>query len=163
VQERPVGVDRAGMVAREQFERQQRGASAGRALVFEPSPEQLELLAKAELADRAEGDRALAIVGATRRRLELVGPRGTEARQLALGALLRELLRLRGCFLERQEAWSPFNDRGAGPTYRAEGRNRRPVRFCSRMCADQPATREQANIAGASGGGILAISSRTAE
>src|SRR5436853_5421346 len=31
-------------------------------------------------------------------------------------------------------------------------RSSRPVRFCSRMCADQPATREQANIAGARGG-----------
>ena len=44
------------------------------------------------------------------------------------------------------------SDRSAGPTYSADGRNSRPVRFCSRMCADQPATREHANIAGASGG-----------
>ena len=47
--------------------------------------------------------------------------------------------------------------------YVADGRNRRPVRFCSRMCADQPATREQANIAGASGGGTSAMSRTTAE
>ena len=46
---------------------------------------------------------------------------------------------------------------------RALGRKRRPVFFCSRMWADQPATREQANIAGASGGGISATSSTTAE
>jgi hypothetical protein len=37
-----------------------------------------------------------------------------------------------------------------------------PVRFCSRMCADQPATREHANIAGASGGGISATSRTSA-
>jgi hypothetical protein len=55
------------------------------------------------------------------------------------------------------------SDRGAGPTYRADGRKRRPVRFCSRMCADQPATREQANIAGAKGGGISATSRTIAE
>jgi hypothetical protein len=31
------------------------------------------------------------------------------------------------------------------------------------MCADQPATREHANMAGASGGGISAMSSTIAE
>jgi hypothetical protein len=55
------------------------------------------------------------------------------------------------------------SDRGAGPTYRADGRKSRPVRFCSRMWADQPATLEQANIAGASGGGISATSRTIAE
>ena len=40
---------------------------------------------------------------------------------------------------------------------------RRPVRICSRMCADQPATRAHAKNAGKSGGGMSAMSSTTAD
>jgi len=36
--------------------------------------------------------------------------------------------------------------RGPGPTYAAVGRTRRLRGFCSRMCADQPATRAHVNI-----------------
>ncbi len=163
MQLRPDGVDRSGAVAREQLQRDQGGAAAGRALVVEAALEQLDLLAKAELADRPIGDRPLAVIGAPGGALELVLPLPAQVGELLLLALLGESVGLGGCFREGQEAWSPFSERGAGPTYRAEGRKSRPVRFCSRMCADQPATREQANIAGASGGGISATSSTTAE
>ncbi len=56
----------------------------------------------------------------------------------------------------------PESERAPGPTYRALGLIRRPTRFCSRMCADQPATRAQANIAGVSLAGICATSRTTA-
>jgi hypothetical protein len=36
--------------------------------------------------------------------------------------------------------------RVGGPMYRAAGRTSRPVRFCSRMWAAQPAVRAQVNI-----------------
>jgi len=45
----------------------------------------------------------------------------------------------------------------------ADGRTSLPSRFCSRMCADQPAVREHANIAGASCGGTSATSRTTAD
>ena len=83
-------VDEPGMVAREQLERDQRGAAAGRALVLQPSAEQLGLLAEAELADRPVRDSALAVVVRAGGRLELVGPLRPQAGELALGALLRE-------------------------------------------------------------------------
>ena len=150
-----------GDVAREPLERDERRAAHRRALVLEPAPEQLDLLAEAELADRPVGDRALAVVGVAGRGLDLVAPLGAELRQLLLGARLRERVGLRRRLGERQLTEARL--RGAGPMYVADGRNSRPVRFCSRMCADQPATREQANIAGASGGGISAMSRTTAE
>jgi hypothetical protein len=148
---------------REELERDQGGTAAGGAVVVEPAGEELDLLPEAELSDRAVGDRALAVVAAARRALDLVLPFAPQVRELSLLALPREGVGLRGCLLESQLARSPSSDRGAGPTYRADGRNRRPVRFCSRMWADQPATREQANIAGAIGGGISATSRTTAE
>jgi hypothetical protein len=156
-------VDRSRALAREQLERDQRRAAAGRALVVEAAPEQLDLLTEAKLADGPVGDGALAVVGAPGRSLDLVLPLPPQVGELAFVALLGQGISLRRCLLERQDAWSPFNERGAGPTYRADGRNSFPVFFCSRMCADQPATREHANIAGASGGGISATSSTTAE
>jgi len=82
------------MVARQQLEREERGAAAGRALVVEPPPQQLFLRAPAELPDRAERDRALAKVGAPYARLELVPPRLAQVGELALGARQRELVRL---------------------------------------------------------------------
>ena len=42
------------------------------------------------------------------------------------------------------------------PTYSAVGRISRPSRFCSRMCADQPATRAQVNIGVKRSGGTSA-------
>src|SRR5947208_2581804 len=93
-------------------------------------------------------------------RLLLGSPRAREVGKLALVAALCQLVRAGGCLRERQ---TEASDRSDGPTYSAEGRKSRPVRFCSRMCADQPATREHANIAGASGGGISATSRTIAE
>ena len=52
----------------------ERRAARGRAVVLEPAPEELELLAEAELADRAIRDRALPVVAAAGRRFELVVP-----------------------------------------------------------------------------------------
>ena len=51
----------------------------------------------------------------------------------------------------------------AGPTYFAVGRISRPSRFCSRMCADQPAVRAQVNIGVNRSGGTSAKSSTTAD
>jgi hypothetical protein len=133
MEDRAGRVDRRRRVAREQLERDERRPAHGRALVLESAPEQLELLPEPELPDRAIRDRALAVVSAAGRPLELVRPLQPEIGELALRAALGELLGLRGCFLQRQEPTSPFSDRGAGPTYRADGRNRRPVLFCSRM------------------------------
>ncbi|HEY7707112.1 MAG TPA: hypothetical protein VH968_08105 [Gaiellaceae bacterium] len=94
VEERPVGVDVSRMVAREQLQREERRPAARRALVLEPAPEELELLAVAELADRAVRECALAEVLAARGALDLVLPLRPERRQLALGALVGELRRL---------------------------------------------------------------------
>ena len=141
-------VDCRRRVPREQLERDERRAAARRTLILKSASEQLELLAEPELPDRSIRDRALAIVAAASCTFELVRPFQPKIRELAFRPPVGELLGLRSCFLQRQEATSPFSDRGAGPTYLADGRKRRPVFFCSRMCADQPATREQANIAG---------------
>ena len=74
VQERPHRVDHARMVARKRLEREDRRAAAGRALVVEAAPQELDLLAEAELRDRAVGDGALAEVLRPRGGLELVVP-----------------------------------------------------------------------------------------
>jgi hypothetical protein len=79
------------VVARHKLEREERRAAARRALVLEAAPEQLQLLAVAELADRAVGERTLAEVLAPRRALDLVLPLRAERGQLALGAALGEL------------------------------------------------------------------------
>ena len=96
MQERTHVVDEPWMVARKQLEGDQRRATAGRALVLEPAPQELGLLPEAELPDRAVGDRTLAVVGRADRRLELVLPARTQVGQLTLGALARELVRLGG-------------------------------------------------------------------
>ena len=80
------------MVAREPFERDQRRAARGRGLVLEPAPEQLELLAEAELRDRAVGLRADAVVGAAGGVLELVVPLLAQRRERLLVAGGRELV-----------------------------------------------------------------------
>ena len=84
------------MLPREALEGNQRRPAAGRALVVEPAPQQLDLLAVSELADRAIRDRTLPVVGRPCQALDLVLPLRTELGQLLLGALLRERGRLGG-------------------------------------------------------------------
>ncbi len=84
MQERPVGVDVARMVAGEELEREQRRPPASRALVLEASAKQLELLAEAKLPDRPVGNCALAVVRAARGRFELLVPLRPQLRKLAL-------------------------------------------------------------------------------
>ena len=74
VEQRPVRVDVAGMVAREPLERDQGRAANGWALVLEPAAQQLELLAEPKLRDRAVRDGTHPVVGVARRRLDLVVP-----------------------------------------------------------------------------------------
>src|SRR5437660_8456316 len=62
-----------------------------------------------------------------------------------------------------EDQFSAESGRSLGPTYFALGRTRTPSRLCSRMCADHPAVREHANIAGARFGGTSATSSTTAD
>src|SRR5207249_2715750 len=129
-------VDLPRRVARKQLEREERRAAAGRAFVLQPTAEELGLLAEAKLADRAVGDGPFAVLARPHRLLELVRPLAPQVGKLALLALLRQLVRDSGCLGERQ---TDVSDRSEGPTYSADGRKSRPVRFCSRMCADQPA------------------------
>jgi hypothetical protein len=91
VKERAVGVDVARVVPREELEREERGAAARRALVLEAAAKQLELLAVAELPDRAIGQRAFAEVGAARRALDLVLPLRPVRSELSLLAPLGQL------------------------------------------------------------------------
>ena len=86
VEHPPVCVHGGRPVTRKQLEREQRRPACCRALVLEPSPKQLELLAVAELPDRAVRDCALAEVRAAGRAFELVVPAGPQRRELALGA-----------------------------------------------------------------------------
>jgi len=113
VQQRPHGVDRRRPVAREELERDERRAAAGRALVLEPAAQQLQLLAVAELPDRPVRDGALPVVGAARGAFDLVRPLRPQVRQLPLASLLGERLGLRGCFLEGQ---TELSERWGGPT-----------------------------------------------
>src|SRR3954447_19683739 len=147
------------MLSREALEREQRRAAAGRALVLEPAPQQLHLLPVAKLRDRAVGDGAFAVVTRTGGVLDLLVEPAAQVRQLALLALLGERVRFHRGFGERQ---APARECAGGPTYRADGRISLPVRCCSRMCADQPATRAQPNMAGYIGGGMFATSRTTA-
>jgi hypothetical protein len=84
------------MVSGEQLEGEQRRTAAGRALVLDAAPQELRLLAKPELPDRAVRDRSLAVVGRASRSLDLVLPASPQLRKLSLGALTRELVRLGG-------------------------------------------------------------------
>src|SRR5581483_7514244 len=101
VQQRAHAVHGARMVAGQQLERQERRAARGRARVVEPASQELLLRTPAELPDRPERDGALAKVRAPRGALELVLPRRAQLREVALGARLRELVRLRRRFGER--------------------------------------------------------------
>jgi hypothetical protein len=96
VQQRPNVVDQAGMVSREQLERQQRRASASGALVLDAASQQLGLLPVAELSDCPIGDCPLAVVLGSRRALELVLPLRPQVGKLTLRALLRERGPFRG-------------------------------------------------------------------
>ncbi len=116
VELRAQGVHRAGAVAREPLEGDQRRATARRALVVEPAAQQLDLLAEPELADGAKGRRPFAVVGAARAAFDLVLPLPAQVGELALLALLGEGLGPSRCLLEGQLAEPPFSDRGAGPT-----------------------------------------------
>ena len=73
-----------GMCAREAFERDQRRPAHRRAVVLEPATEQVELLAEAELRDRAVGERAHPVVVVAGGMLDLVGPLAAERRELLL-------------------------------------------------------------------------------
>ena len=95
MQERANAVDEPGVIAGEQLEREQRRPTASRALVFEPSPQELGLLPEAELPDRAIRDRALPVVGRSRAALDLVLPLRPQRSELLLAAPLGQSLRLR--------------------------------------------------------------------
>jgi hypothetical protein len=113
VQQRPHGVDLAWSVTGEQLERKQGRAADRRALVFEPSSQEIRLLAEAELADRAVRGRPLPVVGRARRDLQLVSPFAAEVGELPLVAALRQLVCAGGCLSERQ---TDASDRSEGPT-----------------------------------------------
>src|SRR4051794_35755979 len=161
VQQRPERVDVARMRAGQALERDQRRAANGRALVLEAASQELDLLAEPELDDRPVGHRAHPVVAIACRRLDLVAPLEAQVGKLLLEPALRVLVG-EGCCLRELHQWAA-RVRGPGPTYVAEGRTRRPSRFCSSTCADQPAVLEHANIAGASDGGTSATSSTTAD
>ena len=116
MQERPRRVDLARGIPREELQREQRRAAAGRALVVEPALEELDLLAKAKLPDRAIRDGPQAVVLAARRALDLVLPVPAEIGDLALVTRLRVGVGLRGCLGEVQEDEPPLSERGSGPT-----------------------------------------------
>jgi hypothetical protein len=103
MERRPDRIDDPGVVAREQLQRDQRRPPAGRALIFQAAPQQLDLLPVAELADRAVGDCPLAIVGRTGGTLDLVLPTSAQTGERALVALVRQCGRLgSGCRQLRQ-------------------------------------------------------------
>jgi hypothetical protein len=116
VEHRTRGVHGTRRVARKKLERDQRRAAAGRALVVEATLEELDLLAKAKLPDRAIGDGPQAVVLAARRALDLVLPVAAEVGDLALVTGLRIGIGLGGCLGEVQEDEPPLSERGSGPT-----------------------------------------------
>ena len=161
VQERPHAVDVAGVPPRETFERDQGRPARGGRLVLEPAPQQLELLPEAELRDGAVGLRPHAVVGSraaasssSSHSLRSVGERLLVARDGELVGPLRCLPSVKR---------PSTATRAPGPTYLADGRTSRraaSARGCaqtSRRCGSS------ANIAGASGGGISATSSTSAD
>ena len=101
VQERPYIVDHLRVVAREQLEGEQRRTPNRRALVVEAAPQELDLRAEPELADRAVRDGALAKIGRPRGALELFVPLRAQLREAALVAFGRERVGLNGGVGER--------------------------------------------------------------
>jgi hypothetical protein len=91
------------MLAREQLERHKRRTAAGRAFVLEPALQQFDLLAVAELPDRALRDRAHAIVRVACGALDLVGPFAAQVGNRPLVARDGQLVRLGRRLLEVQE------------------------------------------------------------
>jgi hypothetical protein len=91
------------VLPREQLERDQSRASAGRALVLKTPPQQLELLPVAELPERPVRDGALTVVGAACGGLDLLVPLRAQTGKVAFRALLGEPVRLgSGCGQVRQ-------------------------------------------------------------
>ena len=119
-QSRARALTRPGMRPREKLQREERRAARGRALVFEPTAEELGLLVEAELADRAIRDRPLPVVAAPRRGLELVVDRPPEVGE---GALVVSSRRARP---PRRGQSTDASERAGGPTYLADGRMSRP-------------------------------------
>ena len=113
VQQRPRSVDAAGRVPRQELERDERRAAARRALVLEPAPQELHLLAEAELPDGPVRNGSLAVVGASRIRLDVFLPLTAEVRQLPFASFRSQRIGAGRCLGERQAVVS---DRGAGPT-----------------------------------------------
>jgi hypothetical protein len=115
VEQWPEAVHVARVVGRERAQRDQGGAAGSGALVLKPAPQELELLAEAELRDRAVRESAHAVVVAPRGRLDLVVPLGAKRRELPLrpgGA--SELLGARGGLGELHQ--TADSERDAGPT-----------------------------------------------
>jgi hypothetical protein len=144
------------------LQREERRAPTCRAVVVETATEHLGLLGEAKLADGAKGDRALTKVRAVNRLVDLFVDISAEICERALVGNARGALDSR-CENRRHTYPTEAIERCPGPTYCAEGLINRPVRFSSRMCAAQPATREQANMAGVRSGGTSARSRTTAE
>ena len=146
---------------RQKLQREERRAAARGTVVVEAATEHLGLLCEAKLADGAKGDRPLAEVQAVNRLVDLFVDVSAELCERAFVG------NARGALDSRCENRGQLADRGdralPGPMYWAEGRINRPVRFSSSMCAAQPATREQANMAGVRSGGTSARSRTTAE
>ena len=93
VQQRADVVDDAGMVAREQLEREQRRAAARPGSRPRARAAAARSSAEAKLADRAVGDRPLAKVGRRAPAPRARRPTRAQLRELALVALLGELRR----------------------------------------------------------------------
>ena len=109
-------VDVARVVAGERLERDQRGAAHRGTFVVQPATQELELLPEAELGQGAKRERAPAVVGVARRRLDLVAPLCPERRELGLAPLCGELVRVRGGLDEIHDQASVDSERAPGPT-----------------------------------------------
>ena len=130
-----------GCDAREALERDQRRPAHGRALVLEAASEQLELLAEAELCDRAVRERADAVVGVAGGVLDLVAPLAAEVCELALEALRRVLVRERGGL---REVHQPRRERSRAGADVDGGRADEPVEALLLEDVGRPAGRARA-------------------
>ena len=83
------------MVAREKLEREQRRPAAGWALVLEAPAQELGLLPKPELPDRAIRDRPLTVISRPCCALDLVLPLRPQPGELLLAPLFGQGIRLR--------------------------------------------------------------------
>jgi hypothetical protein len=94
VEQRAERIDVAGMRAGEALERDERGASRGRAVVLEPPTQELELLTEPKLGDRPVALRAGPVVGVADGRLDLLVPLRAKLRERTLLACVRKSVRL---------------------------------------------------------------------